>query len=109
MNSVVTSLIFLLCPAIYGQSFAVTTVAGSTHFRDGAAATSIPFHAPQGLVSDPAGGYYFSDADDFRVFKVSVSGAVTLIAGTGQSGYSGDGQQAKDATLRIPGAPALDK
>src|SRR6476661_1598786 len=100
MKSLFASLAFLLCPAIYGQSFAVATLAGSTHFHDDAAATSVPFRAPKGLTIDPAGGYYFSDSDDFRVFKVSATGFVTLIAGTGQPGYSGDGRAAKDATFR---------
>jgi sugar lactone lactonase YvrE len=109
MNPAVSFLTLLLCSVIYGQSFALATVAGSTRFHEGAAANSVPFRSPQGLVSDPAGGYYFSDSADFRVFRVSATGAVTLVAGTGQSGHSGDGRLAQDATLSNPGSLALDR
>ena len=52
---------------------------------------------------------YIGDELNHRVRKVTVStGIITTIAGTGTSGYSGDGGTATSATLNGPGGLALD-
>ena len=42
------------------------------------------------------------------VFKVGYSQIITTIAGTGSSGYSGDGDEATSATLNSPRGIILD-
>ena len=52
---------------------------------------------------------YIGDRSNHRVRKVTVStGIITTIAGTGNSGYGGDGGAATTATLNCPEAVALD-
>jgi len=46
---------------------------------------------PSGLAVNAAGDLYISDTRQHRVLKVSASGVVTVVAGTGKGGYSGDG------------------
>ncbi len=45
---------------------------------------------------------YIGDRTNNRIRKVSTSGIITTIAGTGGFGFTGDGGQATSATLRSP-------
>ena len=55
---------------------------------------------------DSAGNLYFGGSHS--VFKVDSSGALTRLAGNGQSGYSGDGGPATAAQLEFPDGIAVD-
>ena len=55
---------------------------------------------------DPAGNVYVIDWN--RVRRISTSGTITTVAGTGEAGYSGDGGPAAAAALNSPRALALD-
>jgi sugar lactone lactonase YvrE len=48
---------------------------------------SATFDAPQGLAMDEGGNLYVSDTGNFVVRKISSSGEVSTIAGTGSPGY----------------------
>ena len=61
-----------------------------------------------GVVVDNSGNLYIADTGNSRVRKVSGDGVITTIAGTGVSGYSGDGGPAKSAQLKAPTGLALD-
>jgi sugar lactone lactonase YvrE len=64
---------------------------------------------PRGLAVDRAGNLYFADAGNNRVRKLDrASGVITTIAGTGISGFSGDGGSAMAARLDGPTGIALD-
>ena len=63
---------------------------------------------PRDLASDAAGNLYVADADDHRIVKIEPTGTVTAIAGTGESGFSGDGGPAIMAQLAVPEGVALD-
>jgi hypothetical protein len=64
---------------------------------------------PHGLAVDGAGNIYFADAWAHRVRKVDMaSGLISTVAGTGVSGYNGDGVQASNATLSFPTGVACD-
>ncbi len=55
------------------------------------------------------GNVYIVDRDYGRVRKVTVSTTIiTTVAGTGASGFSGDGGPATSATLNKPYGVALD-
>jgi len=52
---------------------------------------------------------YFADNNNHRVRKITKSsGIITTIAGTGSSGYSGDGGAATSAVLYYPEGLAVD-
>jgi sugar lactone lactonase YvrE len=70
---------------------------------DGGDAISAQFSSPSGLTVDTEGNLYIADADNDVIRKVSVaSGIITTIAGTGATGYSGDGGQATAANFNYP-------
>jgi uncharacterized protein (TIGR03437 family) len=90
------------------QSFTISTVAGTTRFVPGAAATSTPLRRPDGVAQDAAGNIYVADTDDNRVFRIGTDGKIAPIAGTGQAGFSGDKGAATDAQFDSPRALRLD-
>src|SRR5579872_4342491 len=89
---------------LFSQSFTVSTIAGTTRFVPGAAATATPLRRPFGVAQDAAGNFYVADSDDNRVFRVGSDGKITPIAGTGQAGFSGDNGAATDAQFDSPRA-----
>jgi sugar lactone lactonase YvrE len=62
---------------------------------------------PQRVAVDGGGNLYFSTANS--VFKVDVSGSLTLVAGNSRAGYSGDGGAATQAQLNQPQGVAVAK
>jgi uncharacterized protein (TIGR03437 family) len=88
----------------------ISTVAGNGtagYGGDGAAATSAELNVPIGLALDASNNLYIADFINNRVRKVS-GGTITTVAGTGFSGYSGDGGAAIDAQLNTPIGVAVD-
>jgi len=75
---------------------------------DGAAAISALISSPYGVAVDTAGNIYFSDSLNHMVRKVSTSGTITRIAGTGAQGFQGDGGNAVDARLNLPTGLTVD-
>ncbi|MBK5292535.1 MAG: hypothetical protein JJE04_12775 [Acidobacteriia bacterium] len=63
---------------------------------------------PQGLAFDPAGNLYVSDSHNHRVLKVTPGASVTVVAGNGLPGYSGDGGLATETMLNYPMGVAVD-
>jgi sugar lactone lactonase YvrE len=64
--------------------------------------TPIRLIYPNGLALDDKGGLYISDIGAHRVFKLNPRGRLTVIAGTGEGGFSGDGGPATKAQLNAP-------
>lgn len=75
---------------------------------DGIPATQAWLLAPNGLAFDPDGNLYISDWLNNRIRKVDSTGTITTVAGTGQSGFGGDGGPATSATLSLPYDLAFD-
>jgi sugar lactone lactonase YvrE len=78
----------------------ITTVAGggTEPVKDGAVATTIALGGrPFGLAFDAAGSLYIGDGGLNRILKVSPAGILSLVAGTGTPGFSGDGGPATEA------------
>jgi hypothetical protein len=61
------------------------------------------------MAVSPEGVLYFSHSYDQKVFRRCTDGTVSIVAGTGVAGYSGDGGLAIQATLSAPSGLALDK
>ena len=89
----------------------ISTVAGNGGFTfngEGIPATSAEISAPRGLAFD-AGGNLFIATNRDRVRRVDAgTGLINTVAGTGVSGYNGDGIPATTAQLRSPHGLAVD-
>jgi len=84
----------------------ISTVAGTGvagYSGDGHAATAAKLMAPVGLDVDTSGNLFIADYGNGTVRKVSTTGTITTVAGTGTVGYSGDGGPATAAELSHPG------
>jgi len=83
------------------------TIAGG-YIGDTKAATLGSLVLPEAIAFDKSGNYYIAESDGNRVRKVSTTGKVSTVAGTGVSGYTGDGGLATVATLWFPVGVAVD-
>ncbi len=84
----------------------VRKVTATTGIISTAIGSSISF--PEGLAADGAGNVYVADQGN-HVTKLTVAtGALTVVAGNGTGGYSGDNGAATSAELNVPGGLALD-
>ena len=57
---------------------------------------------------DGSGNVYIADTDNHRIRKVDTLGNITTVAGTGESGFSGDGGLATAARVDSPEGVAVD-
>ena len=85
----------------------VTTVAGG-YVGDGKAATAAVLQNPQFAAMDGAGNLYVTDFRAHRIRKISTTGIITTVAGTGFAGFSGDGVSAKSAQISLPTGIVVD-
>lgn len=60
------------------------------------------FSDPVGLAVGPNGDLFVADTFNHRVYKIDQTRSLSLVAGTGDPGFSGDGQDAKLAQLMRP-------
>jgi sugar lactone lactonase YvrE len=89
----------------------ITTVAGNGDYGfsgDGGLATSAALHGPYDVAVDKNGNLFIADFVNQRIRKVLPNGVISTIAGTGESGYSGDGGPATSAKLWLPRSVAVD-
>ncbi|MCP5109493.1 MAG: hypothetical protein GY953_01520, partial [bacterium] len=88
------------------ELFAGTGQSGDS--GDSGPAREARFQRIQGLVSGPGGSLYIADGESNRVRLVAPDGFIYPFAGTGESGFSGDGGPATTAQLALPTAVASD-
>ena len=91
----------------------ITTIAGEqgqcSYEGNGSPATNYPLCNPLGLAVDGSGNLYIADQYNSIVRKLVVStSTISNYAGTGTSGYSGDGAAATGAELYYPSVVAVD-
>ena len=103
-----SGLILLACCATAtAQQYSITTVAGGAPlFGQALKATGVSMGQPARVTADSAGNFYFSSLNS--VFKVTPGGTLTLVAGTGHAGFTGDGGPAVNAQLNSPQGLAVD-
>jgi len=81
--------------------------------EDGLLATSANFSMIWGLAVDARGNLFISDVGQNQIFKVDAagrsSGKVSVVAGDGRAGFSGDGGSALTASFNSPEGIAFDK
>ena len=95
------------------QSGAVTTVAGNREFGyryDDVAATEASLSTPVGVTLDREGNLYFVEQSSRRVRRVDAeTGRIATVAGSGRTGFSGDGGPATEAAFEVPFDVAVDR
>jgi sugar lactone lactonase YvrE len=86
----------------------VTTLAGSGHrgFKNGKGIDA-SFNSPGGIAVDSSGNLYVSDAGNKRIRKITSSGMVTTLAGSGNRGFK-NGKRTI-ASFFWPAGVAVDK
>ncbi|MGA1195062.1 MAG: FG-GAP-like repeat-containing protein [Candidatus Latescibacterota bacterium] len=80
----------------------ITTVAGTGtagFAGDGGPATQAQLNRPSAVAVDNDGTIYIGDTENRRIRRVTPTGVITTIAGTGARGFSGNGGPAIDATF----------
>ena len=87
--------------------FLISTTAGGLPAPTAVTATSYPISLANAVVTDRFGHTYFSTTGN-SVFRLDPSGYLSRVAGTGQPGYSGDGNKAVNAQLSTPEGLAVD-
>ena len=63
---------------------------------------------PNDVAVDGAGNVFIADEGNDRIRKVDSAGIITTVAGTGRTGFSGDGGPAVNARLSRPSGVAVD-
>ena len=94
----------------------ISTVVGSCtptgciggYYGDGGPATTAALNYPSGITIDAEGNLYIADTGNERIRKVDVNGIITTVAGTGTTGFNGDGGPATSANLTSPYKVAVD-
>jgi sugar lactone lactonase YvrE len=89
----------------------ITTFAGNGHAGysgDGGPASAALLSTPVDVKTDASGNVFIADLTASVVRKVSPGGIITTVAGTGTSGFSGDGGPATQATMSGAAAVAVD-
>ena len=69
---------------------------------DGGQATAAQLNNPYGLVRGPGDALYICDIDNHVIRRIDTQGVITTVAGSGEKGYSGDGERATSAKLNQP-------
>ncbi|HAA95974.1 MAG TPA: hypothetical protein DHW65_01480 [Dehalococcoidia bacterium] len=89
----------------------ITTFAGDGELRregDSRPATETSLMGPRAVCLDSKGNTYIAEREGNGVRKVDVNGVMSIFAGTGERGYSGDGGPALTATWGAPKAMRCD-
>ncbi len=92
---------------VFAESQEIISIAGDSYIGlfqsrpdgDGGQAHQAAISLPYGLSFDKAGNLYFSSANADTIRKIAPDGIITTVAGTGRSGFSGDGAPANTAQL----------
>jgi sugar lactone lactonase YvrE len=102
---------------VSGAPGMLTTIAGShtgiwdfAYLGDGGPAVDAKFpSALDGVTLDAAGNLYIAGASGNRIHRVDkATGIITTVAGTGVSGFSGDGGPATSARTSFPSSLVFD-
>jgi uncharacterized protein (TIGR03437 family) len=85
--------------------------AGNGRLRNVTAAgtvSSVARITTRGVAVDGTGNVYASDSPSHRIVRIDPNGHTTILAGTGDPGFSGDGGAASSAQLNSPSGVAVD-
>ena len=97
----------VMCPRPPAGARATVPLPSSVTARQQLEAQAPDLLHPQDLVALPDGSLLVADTNRDQILQWSPGGHLSVFAGTGQVGYSGDGGPAVDAELESVGAMAL--
>jgi sugar lactone lactonase YvrE len=89
----------------------ISTIAGNGtagSIGDNGPATAAEINQPEALAVDNKGNVYIGTVGDNKVRMVNSSGIISLVAGNGIAGATGDGSPATSAKLNFPSGLAVD-
>jgi sugar lactone lactonase YvrE len=92
---------------VHGQSYTIRTFAGGGFPQD-TPGVSARLGRFQRVAVDPAGNIFMALSDYAVVVRMSTNGLLTLVAGNGTAGFSGDNGPATEAQLNLPIGLAID-
>ena len=105
MRRLALSLI-VCCSSTFGERV-IDTVAGGA-IPNGVPAASVSLNSLSGIAGDSDGNLYLSESVGHIVRRITPDGLIETFAGTGISGFGGDGGAALGASLYFPGRPMVD-
>ncbi|MEX2299674.1 MAG: hypothetical protein WD733_01985 [Bryobacterales bacterium] len=89
------------------QAYTISTVAGSADV-DGEPGPEVALNLPEGVTLLGDGTLLITENSGARVRALSPDGAIRLVAGTGVTGFGGDGGPATEARLNNPRTTDVD-
>src|ERR1700687_1060859 len=105
LKKLLALLLVVVAPiAVRAQTINTVAGGGSTNV----AAMSVGVGGPEGVIKDGSGNVYILDNFYSRIFKVDTTGNMTIFAGNGTAGFSGDGGAPTAAQLNGPSAFFMD-
>ncbi|MBL8204070.1 MAG: hypothetical protein JNM09_07560 [Blastocatellia bacterium] len=91
------------------NTFTFVAGARSAGFNlESGSAVASQLYLPETVTLDSAGNLYIADKGNHRIRKVTRSGFISTVAGSGQLGSSGDGGLAINAAMNQPNGVAVD-
>ncbi len=106
LPAIFLSLACAICQPATTYAQVITTIAGTGtagFTGDGGPALNAQLNTPLGLCLDAVGNIYFADYKNQRIRKISkATGLISTIAGNGNTGFSGDGGPALNASMNEP-------
>lgn len=92
-------------------TFSSNLVSGAAggYVGDGLSGSKAALNASENIAFDSKGNLYIADFNNHRIRKVTPAGIISTFAGTGISGYSGDGGPATSAQIYFPFGVTVDK
>ena len=98
----------VFCCSAWGQTYTISTLAGGAlPVNIPGTSASLGYDVPQYIAADHAGNVFFVDQN--TVLRLdAATGALTLVAGNGSMGFSGDNGPATSAQLNNPHGVAVD-
>jgi hypothetical protein len=107
LTSICIVIAVVLCaPQFSLGQYSISSIAGGGPNNIAALSASIGY--PESVAFDSAGNAYIAESYASQILKVSAAGTVTVVAGNGTPGYSGDGGPATGAALYQPEGVFVD-
>ena len=105
-SSVLFAVLMFALGATRREEAVIITVAGGG--PNDVPALSVSLNRPHSVAVDNAGNLYIAAEGQHRIFRLDASGQLTVVAGNGSIGFSGDQGLATSATLAFPAGVAVD-
>jgi hypothetical protein len=110
MKKLITTVAIAFCLTANAQTISTFAGNGTNAYNgDGGQATAASMGEMLSVIADKNGNIFFTDLTYNVVRKISTSGIITTVAGTGAFGFSGDGGMATAAKLNGTRVIAVDK